>query len=107
MSLTNEEYFKLNGTLSNCRIERLLDIEHKSHVSTDEIISTGDISAGFPVEDCLSEIFDMLRKVKLTKKDHQLLVDLVDEIQTQLWQSAEYGMSELKQLEIELDKVRK
>ncbi len=105
MSLTNEEYFKLNGTLSNDRIEKLLDLE--CGVNEYDNISTGDIITGFPGENCLSPIFDILNKVKITKKDYQLLVDKVEEVQTQLWQSAKYGMIELKQLEDRLYEVRK
>ena len=99
-TLTNREMFNGNGTLSDKRIEYLLDLEdeHEKFVDTAENIR--EAKSQFPDEDFLSDIKGKL----ITLSKHlrgsnrttltELIINLEEAIDEQV-RASEYGMEEL------------
>lgn len=100
-SLTNAEYFRLNGALNTERIEALLDLEAVDNEKPD---SVGDVAAGFPAEDFLaSSISSLLNLSKRlrgeNKAELQACIENLEELALTTCQSTEYGRDELRTLE--------
>jgi hypothetical protein len=56
--------------------------------------------AGFPSEDCLQEVINLARGMargRVTKQNMLNLAERLEEIQNELWRSAEYGAEQLDQ----------
>lgn len=54
--------------------------------------------AGFPAEDCLEEVIQLARGIagrRVTKSDVLDITEKLEQLQTELWQSAEYGAEQL------------
>lgn len=106
-SLSAREEFALSGTLSNETIESLLDIaDDRSEVPT-----IGDVCAGFPDEDFLAGIIERLHAFSKrlrgeNRADLLGIIESLDDVAQCTFNSADYGRSELRALEIALDKWR-
>jgi hypothetical protein len=108
-NLTNKEYYRLNGTLSEERIEALLEIDVNVDGSSpaayiDEAMGT------FPNEDFLEHIIKKVREVaKRVRGDNkddldQILLDLED-LQDKVNNDSDYGRSELENALGDINKV--
>ena len=54
--------------------------------------------AGFPAEDCLEDIIQLTRRMagrRVTKSDVLDIAEKLEQLQAELWQSAEYGAEQL------------
>ena len=101
-SLTNKEYFKLNGTLSAERIEGLLDLESAVYVDVleDIITSTKEAITQFPEEDFLQPVISELNTLlKTLRGDNRLalanIITAVEDIQSDITNSSEYALANL------------
>jgi hypothetical protein len=108
-NLTNEEYYRLNGTLSAERIESLLNITANVDDSSpaayiEEAMGT------FPKEDFLESVIKKVRavakRVRGDNKDDldQILLDLED-LQSSVNNNSDYGRSELDNALVDVYKV--
>lgn len=57
----------------------------------------GEVATGFPGEDCLNDLLTGLKAV-VPRKYHPGITALVEATQSELWQSAEYGLDELNNI---------
>ena len=108
--MTNRELFDLNGTLSAERIESLLDIE--ATVTADDIdpLTIDEAVAQFPDEGFLTDISQ--RVVDIAKRcrgrNREDLLDIcaaLGDLEMTTFYAAEYGISELRQLQAALDRA--
>lgn len=73
-------------------------------------LTTGDIRAGFPEEDCLTDILQRVQEmVSRTRGDNRAelkaIAELIVERESELARAAEYGANELDALENQLELV--
>lgn len=104
MALTDEEYFRVHGTLNTARIEGLLRMAVCVEGSEAVCPMIQDAIASFPDEDFLEPVISKL-KVLWNKIPHQHRGELtritaeLEEVQTATLQSAEYGREQLESAE--------
>lgn len=99
MNLTNDEYFKLHGTLPLDRIERLLDIEFEYLNLAGIDCHVREIVNQLPDEDFLQEQLTTLRKLSgmLRGENRRLLNTAIADIEEALGAQANstaYAMSQ-------------
>lgn len=99
---TNEEYYKLNGTLSRERMEFLIEFEEKyNHIIDMESIIEEGISQ-FPEEDCLQELIgelkDDIKPGYLSKEKVKNIFEILEKHQYEIYGKSEYGIVELRKL---------
>jgi len=104
MALSDEEYFRVHGTLNVARIEGLLRMEACVEGSEAVRLMINDAIASFPDDDFLDPVITKLRALwnkipaqhrgELTRITAQL-----KEAQTATRQSAEYGVERLESAE--------
>ena len=108
MALTDEEYFKVHGTLNTARIEGLLRMAVRMAVCVEgsEAVCPmiQDAIASFPDEDFLEPVITKLKVLwnKIPRQHRGELTRItaeLEEVQTATLQSAEYGWEQLKSAE--------
>ena len=106
-NLTNQEYYRLNGTLSAERIEDLLRFDCAIDSSSDPSAYIDEAEGCFPKEDFLEHIIKKVRavskRVRGENKDDldQILIDLED-LQSSVNNDSEYGRDELRKASDEI-----
>ena len=81
---------------------RLSEAEHAAQNVEDAIVHIQEARSAFPAEDCLHDVIthaQALARARVTKADVQELVEMLENLQSELARSAEYGLHELKQAE--------
>jgi len=99
-NLTHEEFFRLNGTLTQERIEELLDAASAALDPGTVAAHVLEARASFPSEDCLSEVLkglgELAKKIRGANRDAcNELFEKLDSLANQINQSTEYGAEEL------------
>lgn len=98
---TASELFRLNGTLPQDHIERLLELEEVVGHASGMVTHIDEAAAQFPNEDFLGEVIDELHELAkgmrgLNRAKLNALATKLDEIQLDAGRSAEYGRDELR-----------
>lgn len=104
MALTDEEYFKVHGTLNVARIEGLLRMAVCADGSEAVRSKIKDASASFSDEDFLEPVVNMLRKfwnqIPVSyRMDLSHIISELRDVQTATQQSSEYGREQLESAE--------
>jgi hypothetical protein len=104
MALTDEEYFRVHGTLNVARIEGLLRMVVCVEGSEAVRPMIEDAIASFPDEDFLEPVITKLRALwnKIPDRHRSELTRItaeLEEVQTATWRSAEYGVEQLESAE--------
>lgn len=99
-NMSHREAFKLTGSLPMDRIELLLDKADTLENLEDVPGEITEAKAGFPDEDCLQDIIKQLQVLqKNLRGDNRttlgVVIEQVEERQTSLMQSSEYGLEKL------------
>lgn len=99
--LTLEEEYRITGTLSPKRIEGLLDTNDQVQEVLNFEGSIHDAMCSFPDEDFMNPVVHKLHSMIKSARGHnreQLreLLQIVEDISTEIVSSAEYGRGELR-----------
>jgi hypothetical protein len=81
-------------------LARIADVEHINEGIAGAIVHIEESKTGVPGEDCLSDLLHHARMMatgRITKAEMLAFVELIEEHQNQLAQSAEYAHDELRQ----------
>jgi len=114
-SLTDKEFFRMHGTLTSERIERLIELKDRDGWKqfSQRIGSMVQEAMGqYPAEDFLSEILTCLHNLaKRLRGDNkeaiQALAEKVDDIAQTTFNAADYGRSELQKVLDAIEKAKK
>ncbi|MGF6599818.1 hypothetical protein P3T23_004552 [Paraburkholderia sp. GAS448] len=98
--MSNAEFYRLNGTMSEERIVALLDGEAAAPDLGSVVCDLGEAKAGFPAEDCASALLEGMQKLakRMRGDNRAALLELVGELeqlQTSLANDADYGRDKL------------
>lgn len=101
--LTDTEYFRMHGTLPVDRIESLIEIAPKACEAVKGIAHLDEARASFPGEDFMENLAELIRDVhKRVKGDNKIqlgyALELVENIRSEVSNSADYGRDELRKL---------
>lgn len=104
MALTDEEYFRVHGTLNVARIEGLLRMSACVSEGGGLLSQIKEAGASFPDEDFLEPVINMLRKfwnqIPVSHRmDLSHIISELRDVQTATLQSAEYGREQLESAE--------
>jgi hypothetical protein len=97
--MTDDEFYRLNGTLSPERIERLLDLTiHIDGSNPSNYIE--EATATFPKEDFLEAVLKKLNRIaKNVRGDNRTdindVIETLEQLATDTYNTSEYGRSEL------------
>lgn len=111
-NMSDSEFYRMNGTLSGERIERLINITDGIDVPISAVdAKIWEARTCFPEEDFIQDLVHELRDLgKSLRGEKKQVLDRIlvsmDEELTQLRQSAEYGISELKDAQHEMKMLR-
>lgn len=99
--MSNAEFYRLNGTMTDERIETLLGAEAAAADRGSVVSDLDEVKAGFPDEDCASALIDRMQQLakRLRGDNRTELLALVDgllTLQTSLANNAECGCEKLK-----------
>jgi hypothetical protein len=98
-NLSAKEAFNLYGTLPVEMLEKCVDFYDAA--SDQDLTEFGDVKAGFPDEDFLEPILDLLKnlsgnlKKSATKEALQFIIEQAEDLQLTVASSSEYGMEQL------------
>jgi len=101
-NLSNAEYFRLNGNMSNDRIESLLELEAVSkEINLDNLsASLEEISGAFPNEDFAEDIIWELEQLAATLNDERVyrILSTLENRVIQVINEANYGVNLVQEL---------
>lgn len=98
-NMNNAEAYRLLGTLPADRIEALLDIEAID--VSGAIVHIEEARGCYPAEDVMSETLQAMRDLRCNLRGNNKalmdsIISMVEDLETELRQSAEYGADELR-----------
>lgn len=99
---SNSELFRVNGSLPPDRIESLIDAERRANALESVEAHISEAKGCFTSEDALQSLIDDLRSLAKhvrgeSRAELLRIVEGAEQLQTELWQSGEYGADELRQ----------
>lgn len=99
---SNEELFRVNGTLPANRIEALLECEDKANALENVEAHISEAKGCFVSEDCLHEIIDYMQQLaKHMRGENRTellrIIECAESLQSELGREGEYGADELRQ----------